>query len=110
MKTLMDFLQLFGINVNITESSSPIYLLACCILVLNIVGLFCFINVLIYFTVIYITAHKIFKEQISKYPYLVKIFNFYKQMRLSYLLLDILLFFISIGSVIWLCSRLIWFN
>lgn len=107
MKILTDFLNLFGIHVNISENSSPFLILLCCILVLNIVGLLCFINFLLYFVVIYITDHKILLDKITNKPVLIKLLNVYKKMRLSYLIFDILLFFISIGSVIWLCGRII---
>lgn len=107
MNILMDFLKLFGINVNINENTSPFLILLCCILVLNIIGLLCFINFLLYFVVIYITEHKILLDKISDKPYLLKVLNIYKKMRFSYLIFDISLFFISIGSVIWLCSRII---
>lgn len=107
MRMLSDFLNLFGFNVNLSESTSPIIMFLCCIVVLNIVGLLCFVNALLYFTVIYIIDHKIFIDKISNKPYLLKIVNLYRKMRFSFLLFDILLFFISIGSVIWLCSRII---
>ena len=79
----------------------------CCIVVLNIVGLLCFVNALLFFGVIYITDHKMFLDKIYNKPYLLKLVKLYRKMRFSYLLFDVLLFFISIGSVIWLCCRII---
>ena len=107
MKILSDFLRLFGFNVELGDSSSPIFVFACCVLVLNIVGLLCFINVLIYFGAIYIIDHKVFLDKISKYPYLLKFVYYYRNLRVSFLIFDVIFFFLSIGIVIWLCSRLV---
>ena len=88
MKTLMDFLQLFGINVNITESSSPIYLLACCIFVLNIVGLFCFINVTGYFISIYLINKYNVEERYPKYQ---KLIRYFEKSRILFVITEIIL-------------------
>ena len=67
MQNITDFLRILGINITINESSSPIVLFACVILVLSVIALLCFINIVLYFTILYITEHKIFTDKINKY-------------------------------------------
>lgn len=108
MKELIDLLKLLGVHVNISESSSPILLFACSILVLSIIALFCFINILLYFTILHITDNKLLLDKLSRYIILVKIINLYRQTRIAYLLFEVILFLVSLGSVIWLCSRVVY--
>lgn len=108
MKEVMEFLSNFGIHVNISESSDPILLLCCSILVLAIVALFSFIQVLLYFGVLYITDHKYIIDKISKYSKLVKIMNIYKNTRIGYIIFEIILFLVCIFFIIWLCLKVIY--
>ena len=107
MENLINFLHYLGINVEINNSTSPIVLLACCILVLNTIGLLCFVNIMIYISILYITEHKIFLDKISKYILLVKIVNLYRKTRIAFIIFEVVLFFFSIGMVIWFCIRII---
>lgn len=47
MKSFFEFLNYFGIHIS--ESSPPIVLFSCSILVLSIVALSCFINIMLYY-------------------------------------------------------------
>ena len=108
MQNITDFLRLLGINITINDSTSPIVLFACVILVLSIIALLCFINIVIYFTVLYLTEHKIFIDKISEYKYILKIINIYRKTRLPYLLFEIILYLICSCSIIWFCIRIIY--
>ena len=96
MSEIIKYLSSWGVHVNISESSDPMLLLCCSILVLAIVSLISFIQVLFYFCVLYITDHKYIVDKISKYSWLVQIMSLYKKMRISYILFEVLLFLISI--------------
>ena len=107
MNFLDQILHFIGISVDINESSSPIVLLAYSILGLNTIGLLCFVNIILYISVIYITEHKLFIDKISKYTVLFKLLNIYRKTRFGFLLFEVILFLFSIGFVIWLCLRLL---
>ena len=107
MKNLMNLLHYLGISIDINNSTSPIVLLAFSILGLSTIGLLCFVNILIYISILYITEHKIFLDKISKYILLVKIVNLYRKTRIAFIIFEVVLFFFSIGSVIWFCFRII---
>jgi hypothetical protein len=84
MSEVMQYLSNWGVHVNISGGSDPMLLFFCCILVLSIVFLVSFIQVLLYFAVLYITDHKYIIDKISNYIVLVKIMNIYKHTSASY--------------------------
>lgn len=46
LKTLLDFLKSFGLNLNVTEESSGFVLFCLTVLVLSLVSLFCVLNII----------------------------------------------------------------
>ena len=92
---------------NISDANQPLFLLALSILCLSSVCMFCGIQIIIYLLVLYSIEYKGVLDKLSKYPYMLKIINLYKNTRLYYLLFEIILFFISLGLIIYLCSRLV---
>ena len=107
LEILQNFFKLLGLNVELNDSTSPLLLFACVVFVLSFIALLCFINILFYFTVFYITEHKIFLDKISKYTFLLKIVNWYKKMRLAYVIFDILLFLVNMIGLLWFSFKLI---
>lgn len=107
MKKLLIFLNNLGILVPIDESSSPIVLFALCILVLSVVSLLCFINILLYFMILYITEHKILLDKLPTNVLFIKILNFYKQTRIFFIFVAVTLLVFSLCSIIYLCSKVI---
>lgn len=92
---------------NISDANQPLFLLALSILCLSSVCMFCAIQIIIYLFVLYSIEHRGILDKISKYPYMLKLINFYKNTRLYYLLFEIILFFTSLGFILYLCSRLV---
>jgi hypothetical protein len=83
-----------------------LYYFAFSILVLSIIAFFCFINILIYFSILYIIDKKIM-DRLSKNTILLRIATFYKQTRVYYIVIEVIFFIISLGTVISLCLKLI---
>lgn len=71
------------------------------------------INILIYLGILYIIENKSLLNRFSKYPFLVKLINIYKQTRLFYLIFEIVLLLASFLVIIRLCVRIVsskWIN
>ena len=108
MTNLVYYLSLLGININLNENSSPILLFACAVLLLSAIVLFCFINILIYLLVIYISEHKVLLDKLPTNKLFLRIFNIYKGTRYYYLLIEVLFLLFNLGSIMWLCLRIIY--
>lgn len=108
MTDLIRVLDSFGIHVDLSTPQSPLFLFAVSILVFSVIGLVCFIQILIYLVVIYVSDHPILLDKISKYPILVRIFKLYKTTRIAYLLLESGFLLFSLGSIIKLCLKVIY--
>ena len=98
---------LTGLGINVTPDSSPIVLLLSSVLVLSLIAFLSFINIGIYLISLHITNHKLFLDKISKWDILLKLLNIYRKTRIGFIMFEIILFFVSQGSVIWLCYRVI---
>ena len=59
----MQILNSFGIHIS--EDSEPIFTFACVIFVLAVVGLLCFINIILYFVIFYITENEVLLSRLS---------------------------------------------
>jgi len=107
MNELINLLKNIGIHINISESSSPIMLFAFSILVLSLISLFCVLNIILYLCVIYISDSQELLDKISKNILLLKIFYFYKNTRIFYLVIEFIFLLFILGSIIWLCIRVL---
>lgn len=107
MSELLAFLNFVGIHLNVNESSSPIALFCVVVLVFAVISLLCVVNIIIYLVVKYISETKVLLDKISKHVLLFKLFKLYKKTRLFYIVIDFVLLLVNIGSIIWLCLRLI---
>ena len=103
---LKELLAHYGVYLNIDESSSPVILFALSILILSFVAMWCFITIVLYLGFLYLMENKVLLEA-SKYNIIVKILNVYKKTRLFYLVIEIALFLISLGSIILLSGRIV---
>lgn len=66
MTKFIEFLN--GIGIQVTEDSAPILLFACSVWILSIVSLFCFINIVLYFSIFFISDNEKFLSKLSKWP------------------------------------------
>lgn len=107
MKQFFEFLEYLGIHVN--ESSSPILLFACVILVLSSVALLCLVNIVFYYITMFILDNKKLIDIIRRKmpPFVIKILHLYKKTRIVYVITEFIFLFICIGSIAWLCFRIV---
>ena len=110
MKYILDLLNNFGLHVNINENTNPVVLIALSFLILNIVVIFSIVNISIYVVSLYLINTSKYIEQISvKYPYVYKIIKFYNNTRISFIITEFVFLFVSIGYMIKLCVKLIYY-
>ena len=105
MQLVIDFLNRLGISLHM--DSPPIMWFACGVFCLALLCLLSFINIIIYITVIYISEHDYLLEKLSNRPLLLKFVNYYKNVRLVYLVLDVIFFLWCLIGIIRLCWRII---
>ena len=108
MKNFLDFINLFGIQLNINENTNPIVLIALSYLIFTCIILLSVVNISIYLLSLYIiNNNKFLNKIVNKYPFINKIINFYSSTRIGFILLELLLLFASIGYMISLCIRIL---
>ena len=102
-------LDLLGIHYETFHfNTDPFIILFACILFLCIIALVSFTNLVIYFCSLYVTDSTYFLNKISKYPLLVNVLKWYRTTRLVFIIIEIVLFYISLGSVIGFCFILLY--
>ena len=105
MDKFIEFLNGWGIHVQ--SDSSHLFLFACSILILAVVTLFSFINIMLYFGVLFLFDNTEFLNKLSQWPILLKLLYYIKKVRTPLFYFEIILFLASLGSIIWLCLSLI---
>ena len=107
MLSFFDFINLNGFPIN--ESSSPLLILFCVILVFSFLGLWSVFNISIYLLSLYILSNKelLRKLEEKKYHYVIKIISFYKGVRIGFIIFEFLVLVFSLVYIISICYRLI---
>lgn len=109
MKFLMqnninDFLNFIGLNVNINDTAlPPIVFLAIGCLIFNCIILFSVINISIYLLSLYIVNNNKIFDKISNSvlrAYMTKLVKFYNRTRVSFIILELIFLFSSIGYML----------
>lgn len=105
---IIKFFKSFGLNV--TDSTDPLLLLLCVIVLLSTIALFCVLNIIVYYGILYIFENnQILVSLTKRLPALsLRILNFYKNIRLVYILYDLLILLVCLISIIWLGGRVIY--
>jgi hypothetical protein len=97
---LVELFKYFGINIYDVNIPNNV-LLALCFMLLIIFSVLCFINILIYFFVLYIFENKSILERIEKIDKVIirkiilKLINFYKKSSILFIVFEILIFFVG---------------
>lgn len=108
MKNLLDFINLFGIQLNINENTNPIVLIALSYLIFTCIILLSVVNISIYLLSLYIiNNNKFLNKIVNKYPLINKIINFYSSTRIGFILFEVVLLFVSMAYMIRISLRLI---
>ena len=104
---LIEYLQTFGLYLNINEDSSPLLLLSLSILVLSLVAFFCILNIIIYLTILYLSENEILKSKIFNHKILKKIYNFYRHTRVYYIIIEFIFVVYILSTIIYICYRIV---
>src|SRR5215475_9139224 len=105
MKEVIDYLKSFGFNIN--ESTDPLILLLCIILIISIFALLCVINIILYILIVYfLESNSSLNLLVDKLPNILKkIIAFYKNTRIYYILMEFIFILVSLLLIIWLIGR-----
>jgi hypothetical protein len=106
-QAIINYFKSFGLNVS--ESTDPLLLLLCILVILSVIALLCVLNILLYGVIVYMFADKARLERFTKNlpPFLMYILNIYKKTRLVYIFYEVLLLLVCLLSIIWLGGRVI---
>lgn len=108
MKNILDVLNSFGLYININENTSPIFYIALSFLIFNIIVLISVLNISFYLISIYVINNNKYIDVISsKYPITHKIIKYYNSSRISFIMLELMFLFGSIGYMLYTCIRII---
>lgn len=88
MNLILDFLHLFGFE-HIDENSQPIVHYAICVWGLSLMGFFCFMNVLLYFSIINIINNKSLLAKFDNWPVVQRLIKFYGATRIYFILFEV---------------------
>jgi hypothetical protein len=108
MNKNMIFDLLNKIGISLQPDSPPLMWFACGVFILAVLCLLSFINIILYITVIYISEHEYLLNKVKDKPRLLKFINFYKNIRIIYLALDVIFFLWCLIGIIRLCWRVIY--
>ena len=118
MNEIFEYFKSYGIDIGeilksyglvFNESSSPIIGFIFIIFILSSIAILCFINIAIYYGVILYFDNPARLEKITgtlPKP-LLRLFNFYRKTRSFFLIFELTLFMVSLGSIVWLCGRIL---
>nr|YP_010977172.1 hypothetical protein UYH48_mgp45 [Daedaleopsis confragosa]WNZ34377.1 hypothetical protein [Daedaleopsis confragosa] len=102
MQNIIDLLNSFGLNINITGNINPLVYIAVAFLIFNLIVLLSVVNISIYLISLYIiNTNKYIDTISSKYPYILKIIKYYNSTRVSFIFLELVFLFGSIGYMIY---------
>lgn len=106
-QAIIEYFKSFGLKVS--ESTDPLLLLLCVLVILSIIALLCVLNILLYGGIVYIFEDKARFEKYTKNlpSFLMYILNIYKQTRIVYIFYEVLLLLVCLLSIIWLGGRVI---
>lgn len=106
MSKLLEFLNTYGIYLD--DSAPTVIKLSLYFLILSLILLFNYVNICIYLLSIYIVSHdKLLKKIPEKYKYIHKIINYYKNIRVFYILIEFVFLYICLGLMISLSYGLV---
>lgn len=108
MKNLLDFINLFGIQVD--ESTPFIILFAVYYLILSVGVLLNVLNISMYLLSIYIVSNERFLSKIpSKYVYIHKLLVYYKNIRIGFIIFEVILLLVLLFLMIGISYGLVYF-
>ena len=106
LNTFFDILNQIGIPLQ--PDSPPFLIFACSIFCLAVLCLISSFFIILYLISIYISQHEYLLSKISNKPRLLKFINFYRNIRIIYLGLEVVFFLWCLIGIIRLCWRVIY--
>ena len=108
MQNILDFLNYLGLSINLNDSTNPLVYIALGFLIFNLIILFSVLNISFYLISIYLLNTNKYMDKISsKYPYVLKIIKYYNSTRISFIVLELMFLFGSVGYMMYACIRII---
>ena len=109
IKHILEFLDKFGVHLNVDESSSPFVLLILVNIFFSIIALLCLFNILIYVGVLYLLSDTQRMEKLHlKLPkIIIHILNFYKKTRFYYLAFEVVCLLYSLLIILIMSLKVI---
>lgn len=101
-----DFLNKIGIPLQ--PDSPPLLIFSYSIFCLAFICLISFISIILYIIVIYISEHEYLLSKVKDKPKLLKFINYYRNIRMVYLGLEVILFLWCLTAIMRLCWRVIY--
>ena len=107
-RSVIEFINLFGIGL---DDSAPVLIIFCAYyLILSVGVLLNVLNISMYLLSIYIVSNEKFLNKIpSKYVYLHKLITYYKNIRIGYIIFEVLLLLFLLGLMISISYGLVYF-
>ena len=106
MNILLEYLNIFGIYVD--EPLPAIVTLSLSFLVLSMISLLNVINIGIYLLSIYIVSNERFLSKIpGKYVYIHKLLKYYKNIRIIFIIYEVILLLMCLSIIIYLNYSLV---
>ena len=107
-RSVIEFINLFGIGL---DDSAPVLIIFCAYyLILSVGVLLNVLNISMYLLSIYIVSHERFLSKIpDKYVRIHKIIKFYKNIRIAYIVYEVILMLICLIIMISISYGLIYF-
>ena len=108
MEQIIQFLNSYGLHITINQDTQPIVLFCIVILTLSLISIISCLNIVIYYIIINISDNKKVLDFLSKHPILLKVFNYYKNIRTFYIIIDFLFLFLNIAAIFALCFYVVY--
>jgi hypothetical protein len=89
------------IGIPLTPDSPPVLIYSCVIFVLAILCLLSFVNIMIYFTSLYVLNHEKLISRLPNWPILFKLLKLSNSFRISLIIFEIVLFLVCISTIIY---------
>ena len=101
MNTLLEYLNNFGVHVD--TPLPPLVNLSLIFIILSVISLLSVINITIYLLSIYILSNERILSKIpSKYGYIHKLLKYYKNIRIFFILIEVIILLFSLCVIIYL--------
>ena len=103
---IIELLKSYGIEIELMNNAinNELFLFTLSLFVIAFISLLCVINIIVYLTILQLSEHKKVIEIVSKSKITLILFNLYKKTRKAFLVSELILLSIGVGSIVYICS------